>query len=65
MTDAEASKPCSDGFYWWRRSPSHKWELAEVAISPFCARFYNGSRISDHPWGEWRKAEVSDPNIAE
>jgi hypothetical protein len=54
--------PCSDGFYWWRRSQNHEWELSKVVAHPFLAKFYDGSRISSHPLGEWRKAEVSDPN---
>ena len=58
----KSQTPCSDGFYWWRRAPNHEWQLTEVVASPFLARFYNGSRISICPWGEWQKAEVSNPN---
>jgi len=62
MAAGIVNRPCSDGFYWWRGSDKKDWELSEVTAFPFRARFFNGSRIWDNPWGEWKKAEIVRPN---
>ncbi len=57
--------PDSSGFWWWRKDDKSPWQLADVDCDvQFKARFYNGSRITDKPWGQWVKADVSAPPAA-
>ena len=55
-------QPDEAGYWWWRKNAEKEWALAEVELEPaFKARFFNGSRITDRPWGEWKKAVVQAP----
>jgi hypothetical protein len=64
-TPAIVTAPNAEGYWWWRKSASTEWALAEVEMEPrFKARFFNGSQITEHPWGEWSKAYIAIPPSA-
>lgn len=56
------SAPNSNGYWWWRAAEGKRWQLAQVRMRPFQARFFVRSWISGKPHGEWVKADVTGPN---